>query len=83
MLPGSSEDWPECPGAAQATSHQSPPRDGAGGDEEEAAEGFWRRHQKHVFVLSEAGKPVYSAYGSGGTFQHHGRHGGPGVLPRG
>lgn len=24
----------------------------------------WRLHQKHVFVLSEAGKPVYSRYGS-------------------
>ncbi|XP_053891824.1 vacuolar fusion protein MON1 homolog A isoform X1 [Malaclemys terrapin pileata] len=24
----------------------------------------WRMHQKHVFVLSEAGKPVYSRYGS-------------------
>lgn len=24
----------------------------------------WRMHRKHVFVLSEAGKPVYSRYGS-------------------
>lgn len=63
MLPGSSEDWPECPGAARRPATE-PPRDGAGeGDEEEAAEA-WRRHQKHVFVLSEAGKPVYSRYGS-------------------
>ncbi|XP_010850256.1 PREDICTED: LOW QUALITY PROTEIN: vacuolar fusion protein MON1 homolog A [Bison bison bison] len=63
MLPGSSEDWPESPGAARRPATE-PPRDGAGeGDEEEAAEA-WRRHQKHVFVLSEAGKPVYSRYGS-------------------
>lgn len=54
---------PECPGAARRPATE-PPRDGAGeGDEEEAAEA-WRRHQKHVFVLSEAGKPVYSRYGS-------------------
>lgn len=63
MLPGSSEDWPESPGAARRPATE-PPRDGTGeGDEEEAAEA-WRRHQKHVFVLSEAGKPVYSRYGS-------------------
>ncbi|KAI4884936.1 hypothetical protein NFI96_025358, partial [Prochilodus magdalenae] len=24
----------------------------------------WRSHRKHVFVLSEAGKPIYSRYGS-------------------
>ncbi|KAF0034802.1 hypothetical protein F2P81_012560 [Scophthalmus maximus] len=24
----------------------------------------WRQHRKHVFVLSEAGKPIYSRYGS-------------------
>ncbi|EQB77051.1 MON1 A-like protein [Camelus ferus] len=63
MLPGSSEDWPESPGAAGRPATE-PPREGIGeGDEEEAAEA-WRLHQKHVFVLSEAGKPVYSRYGS-------------------
>ena len=63
MLPGSSEDWPESPGAAGRPATE-PPREGTGeGDEEEAAEA-WRLHQKHVFVLSEAGKPVYSRYGS-------------------
>ncbi|KTG00672.1 hypothetical protein cypCar_00026832 [Cyprinus carpio] len=24
----------------------------------------WRQHRKHVFVLSEAGKPIYSHYGN-------------------
>ncbi len=24
----------------------------------------WRQHRKHVFVLSEAGKPIYSRYGN-------------------
>uniref|UniRef100_A0A8C1ZA04 Vacuolar fusion protein MON1 homolog n=1 Tax=Cyprinus carpio TaxID=7962 RepID=A0A8C1ZA04_CYPCA len=24
----------------------------------------WRQHRKHVFVLSEAGKPIYSCYGN-------------------
>lgn len=63
MLPESSEDWPEPPGAAGKPAI-APPREGTGeGDEEEAAEA-WRLHQKHVFVLSEAGKPVYSRYGS-------------------
>ncbi|KAM8917113.1 vacuolar fusion protein MON1 homolog B isoform 1-T2 [Spinachia spinachia] len=32
-------------------------------DEDVTAES-WRRHRKHVFVLSEAGKPIYSRYGS-------------------
>lgn len=63
MLPGSSEDWAEPPGASGRPATESP-REGAGeGDDEEAAEA-WRLHQKHVFVLSEAGKPVYSRYGS-------------------
>ncbi|KAG7319086.1 hypothetical protein KOW79_017560 [Hemibagrus wyckioides] len=32
-------------------------------DEDVTAE-TWRQHRKHVFVLSEAGKPIYSRYGS-------------------
>ncbi|CAL8340059.1 unnamed protein product [Merluccius merluccius] len=32
-------------------------------DEDVMAES-WRQHRKHVFVLSEAGKPIYSRYGS-------------------
>lgn len=32
-------------------------------DEDVTAES-WRKHRKHVFVLSEAGKPIYSRYGN-------------------
>ncbi|XP_056131076.1 vacuolar fusion protein MON1 homolog B [Lampris incognitus] len=32
-------------------------------DEDVTAES-WRQHRKHIFVLSEAGKPIYSRYGS-------------------
>lgn len=34
------------------------PNDGDPNDED------WRSQRKHVFVLSEAGKPIYSRYGS-------------------
>ncbi|XP_060621725.2 vacuolar fusion protein MON1 homolog A isoform X2 [Anolis sagrei] len=36
----------------------------SGEEEEDVTMEAWRMHQKHVFVLSEAGKPVYSRYGS-------------------
>ncbi|KAF7665695.1 hypothetical protein LDENG_00135200 [Lucifuga dentata] len=32
--------------------------------EEDVTTDSWRQHRKHVFVLSEAGKPIYSRYGS-------------------
>lgn len=32
-------------------------------DEDMSSE-TWRSHRKHVFVLSEAGKPIYTRYGS-------------------
>ncbi|XP_064162724.1 vacuolar fusion protein MON1 homolog A [Anguilla rostrata] len=32
--------------------------------EEDVNSEAWRRHRKHVFVLSEAGKPIYSRYGT-------------------
>ncbi|KAM8799560.1 vacuolar fusion protein MON1 homolog A [Eudromia elegans] len=35
-----------------------------GAEEEDVTLDAWRLHRKHVFVLSEAGKPVYSRYGS-------------------
>uniref|UniRef100_A0A9J8CZZ9 Vacuolar fusion protein MON1 homolog n=1 Tax=Cyprinus carpio carpio TaxID=630221 RepID=A0A9J8CZZ9_CYPCA len=31
---------------------------------EEIMSESWRQHRKHVFVLSEAGKPIYSRYGN-------------------
>lgn len=32
--------------------------------EEDVSSEAWRRHRKHVFVLSEAGKPIYTRYGT-------------------
>lgn len=32
--------------------------------DEDVTADSWRAHRKHVFVLSEAGKPIYSRYGS-------------------
>ncbi|XP_062401158.1 vacuolar fusion protein MON1 homolog B [Sardina pilchardus] len=32
--------------------------------DEDVTADAWRAHRKHVFVLSEAGKPIYSRYGS-------------------
>ncbi|XP_072536915.1 vacuolar fusion protein MON1 homolog B [Salminus brasiliensis] len=42
-----------------STVSQSPPS-----RNEEVMTDSWRSHRKHVFVLSEAGKPIYSRYGS-------------------
>ncbi|XP_013909313.1 PREDICTED: vacuolar fusion protein MON1 homolog A [Thamnophis sirtalis] len=35
----------------------------SGKEEEDITMEAWRIHQKHIFVLSEAGKPIYSRYG--------------------
>lgn len=45
---------------------QVPRRDSerSGKEDEDVTMDAWCMHQKHVFVLSEAGKPVYSRYGS-------------------
>ncbi|XP_069040583.1 vacuolar fusion protein MON1 homolog B [Lepisosteus oculatus] len=40
-----------------------PPSSLAHREEDVTAEG-WRQHRKHVFVLSEAGKPIYSRHGN-------------------
>ncbi|KPP68166.1 protein SAND-like [Scleropages formosus] len=37
---------------------------GSRAKEEDVTSEAWRRHRKHVFVLSEAGKPIYSRYGT-------------------
>ncbi|MDP2436902.1 MAG: hypothetical protein Q8P67_14220, partial [archaeon] len=42
-------------------SHQSNGRRFA---EEDSTMDSWKRHKKHIFVLSSAGKPIYSRYGS-------------------
>lgn len=39
-----------------------PPERGA--KEEDVSSEAWRSHKKHVFVLSEAGKPIYTRYGT-------------------
>lgn len=46
-------------------SPQSSRRDSvlSGKEEEDITMEAWRTHQKHIFVLSEAGKPIYSRYG--------------------
>lgn len=51
-----------CPqeGSAHATDHEEP----ANPIEEEN----WRRRKKHVFILSSAGKPVFSRYGDESDF---------------
>ncbi|XP_061430010.1 LOW QUALITY PROTEIN: vacuolar fusion protein MON1 homolog A-like [Lethenteron reissneri] len=33
-------------------------------DGEDVTSAEWRQHRKHIFVLSEAGKPIYSRHGS-------------------
>jgi len=42
------------PGPPPAPSHRN----------EDVTADSWREHRKHVFVLSEAGKPIYSRYGN-------------------
>ncbi|XP_072344100.1 vacuolar fusion protein MON1 homolog B-like isoform X2 [Scyliorhinus torazame] len=44
----------EGPGPPTAPSHRN----------EDVTADSWRAHRKHVFVLSEAGKPIYSRYGN-------------------
>ncbi|CAO2609847.1 Vacuolar fusion protein MON1 homolog B [Lemmus lemmus] len=55
---GSSEGQGEDPGDGDPGDGDGDPRDGDPSDED------WRSQRKHVFVLSEAGKPIYSRYGS-------------------
>ncbi|KAI4559081.1 hypothetical protein MJT46_013723 [Ovis ammon polii x Ovis aries] len=50
-----------------AASEGSPlggPEIGSGGPGGDPSDEDWRSKRKHVFVLSEAGKPIYSRYGS-------------------
>ncbi|XP_028669194.1 vacuolar fusion protein MON1 homolog B-like [Erpetoichthys calabaricus] len=53
-MSGPSSPLLEQSGGSSALSHR---------DEDVTAES-WRLHRKHVFVLSEAGKPIYSRYGN-------------------
>ncbi|XP_004704593.1 vacuolar fusion protein MON1 homolog B [Echinops telfairi] len=58
---GTSELW-------SPTASESSPLDGAesglGSEGGDPSDEDWRSQRKHVFVLSEAGKPIYSRYGS-------------------
>ncbi|KAM4697058.1 vacuolar fusion protein MON1 homolog B-like [Rhinophrynus dorsalis] len=59
-----SGDFPSLPSVVGGvTSEMSPPSPPVHRDEDITAEG-WRIRRKHVFVLSEAGKPIYSRYGN-------------------
>lgn len=58
MRPGKEGKLEPAPQAARHDSVLS------GKEEEDVTMDAWRMHRKHVFVLSEAGKPVYSRYGS-------------------
>ncbi|KAM3911439.1 vacuolar fusion protein MON1 homolog B-like [Leptodactylus fuscus] len=51
------------PGVGGVTSEASPPSTPVPREEDVTAES-WRTKRKHVFVLSEAGKPIYSRYGN-------------------
>ncbi|XP_073397363.1 vacuolar fusion protein MON1 homolog B-like isoform X3 [Dendrobates tinctorius] len=59
-----SEDSGDFPGVSSGvTSDASPPATPVQREEDVTAES-WRTKRKHVFVLSEAGKPIYSRYGN-------------------
>lgn len=50
----------------EKTSKEQQNRDGSTErtKEEDVSSEAWRSHRKHVFVLSEAGKPIYTRYGT-------------------
>ncbi|KAM8775631.1 vacuolar fusion protein MON1 homolog B isoform 2-T2 [Rhynchonycteris naso] len=50
--------------AASENSPISDPESSSGGQGGDPSDEDWRSKRKHVFVLSEAGKPIYSRYGS-------------------
>ncbi|XP_019501996.1 PREDICTED: vacuolar fusion protein MON1 homolog B [Hipposideros armiger] len=50
--------------AASENNPLGDPESGSGGQGGDPSDEDWRSKRKHVFVLSEAGKPIYSRYGS-------------------
>ncbi|EHH60582.1 HSV-I stimulating-related protein [Macaca fascicularis] len=50
--------------AAPENSPTRSPESSSGGQGGDPSDEEWRSQRKHVFVLSEAGKPIYSRYGS-------------------
>lgn len=63
LAQGKLEEQGVCPKRISSPLSKTPPEASSHWDEDVTAES-WRRHRKHVFVLSEAGKPIYSRYGS-------------------
>ncbi|XP_005533768.1 PREDICTED: vacuolar fusion protein MON1 homolog B [Pseudopodoces humilis] len=56
---------PECHPEEEVTAAVTSPMSHPGEEEEEdVAAAGWRARRKHVFVLSEAGKPIYSRHGN-------------------
>lgn len=69
VLGESAEEEALCLGAEQETQEEQQPeveveeeRPENRSKEEDVCSEVWRSHRKHVFVLSEAGKPIYSRY---------------------
>ncbi|XP_062401206.1 vacuolar fusion protein MON1 homolog A isoform X3 [Sardina pilchardus] len=53
-----------CQVVAEQPEGAEPVRGGGRDKEEDVTSEAWRAHRKHVFVLSEAGKPIWSRYGT-------------------
>lgn len=69
VLEESAEEEALCLGAEQVTQEEQQPeveeeRPENRSKEEDVCSEVWRSHRKHVFVLSEAGKPIYTRYGT-------------------
>ncbi|XP_070967656.1 protein SAND-like [Oncorhynchus clarkii lewisi] len=69
VLGESAEEEALCLGAEQVTQEEQQPeveeeRSENRSKEEDVCSEVWRSHRKHVFVLSEAGKPIYTRYGT-------------------
>ncbi|XP_064156689.1 vacuolar fusion protein MON1 homolog B isoform X1 [Anguilla rostrata] len=61
---GNLDDQGEGPGSALSEAGGLSQGGAAPGQDEDVTAESWRSHRKHVFVLSEAGKPIYSRYGN-------------------
>uniref|UniRef100_A0AAZ3RJC8 Vacuolar fusion protein MON1 homolog n=1 Tax=Oncorhynchus tshawytscha TaxID=74940 RepID=A0AAZ3RJC8_ONCTS len=69
VLGESAEEAALCLGAEQVTQEEQQPEveeecPENRSKEEDVCSEVWRSHRKHVFVLSEAGKPIYTRYGT-------------------
>ncbi|KAJ8259805.1 hypothetical protein GJAV_G00173640 [Gymnothorax javanicus] len=62
--PGASESKQMQGQQEEDEEEEEAPSGGGRVKEEDINSDAWRRHRKHVFVLSEAGKPIYSRYGT-------------------